>query len=193
MRTMRWGIVAALLALACAGTPARAAIMRLDAWRGHVAIGFGAIVSDSLAPGGSLSAAAGIDYPMGAKWRVGPTLSFDLLGSSNVTRGSIQAGLDYSLFEAAMLFTYLPSRGPVTRWSFGPGVASPRADLVVSAGGAGFSDLAVGEVKPELALDATLMPRRMTTVGVGIELGTRFVPASRVAWTLFTGRVAIHY
>jgi hypothetical protein len=167
--------------------------MTLESWRGHVAIGFGAIVSDSLAPGGSVSVAAGVDYPLGAKWRVGPTLSIDLLGSSTVTRGSIRAGLDYSLFETALLFTYLPARGPVGRLSFGPGMASPRAELSISAGGAGFSDLTVGEVKPELAMDVTFMPRRMPVVAVGAELGARFIPTSQGAWTLLTGRISVHY
>ncbi len=187
------GLVAAALALVCAAAPARAAMMRLDAWRGHLSIGFGAIVSDTLAPGGSLSVGGGIDYPLGGAWRLGPALSFDLLGTSNVKRGSVQAGLDYSLFEAALMATYLPSRGPVARVSFGPGVASPRAELSVGGGGAAFSDLTVGEVKGEAALDVTFMSRKSPVVAVGIELGTRWIPTSQGSWTLFTGRLAVHY
>jgi hypothetical protein len=185
----------ALAALALAGpaTDAQAAAMRLDDWRGHVAIGFGAIVSDSLAPGGSLSVAAGIEYPIATAWRLGPTVSFDILGSSNATRGSIRAGLDYSLFEAALLATWLPPRGPVARVSVGPGVASPRAELSIAGGGAGFSDLTVGEVDPEFALDATLMSRHSPVLSAGIELGTRVIPTSHDTWTLFTGRLAVHY
>jgi hypothetical protein len=192
MRTARWTWLGlALLALAVAA-PARAG-MALDLWRGHVGIGFAGVVSDSLAPGGSLSVSAGVDYPLAASWRVGPTVSFNLLGSSNVTRGSIRAGLDYSMFEAAALVTYLPAHGPVSRWSFGPGVASPRAELSIAAGGAGFTDLTVGEIKPEFALDATLMPRHMPVVAVGGEFGTRLVPTSQGLWALFTARLAIHY
>lgn len=192
MRLMRWVGLGTLLALLGTSAPASAR-MPLENWRGHLALGFGAVISDSLAPGGSLSVAAGVDYPLAARWRVGPTLSIDLLGSSAVTRGSIRAGLDYSLFEAAMLFTYLPAHGPVGRVSLGPGIASPRADLSISAGGAGFTDLAVSEVKPELALDVTLMPPHMTIVGVGVELGTRFMQTSQGPWTLLTGRLSVHY
>ena len=192
MRLTRSTVACAVLALACAAAPARAA-MKLDAWRGHVGIGFAGIVSDSLAPGGSLSVGAGVDDPLGAAWRLGPALSFDLLGSSTVTRGSIRAGLDYSVFETALLLTYLPSHGPVARWSFGPGVASPKAELSIAGGGAGFSDLTVGEIKPELALDATLMSRHMPVVAVGAEFGARFIPTSQGPWTLITGRLAIHY
>ena len=65
-------------------------------------------------------------------WRVGPAVSFNLLGSRTVTRGFIPAGLDYSMFDAALLFTHLNARGPVARWSVGPGVASPRVDLSAS-------------------------------------------------------------
>lgn len=192
MRLTRWAVACAVLALACAAPPARAT-MKLEAWRGHVAIGFAGIVSDSLAPGGSLTFGAGVDYPLGSQWRLGPTLSFDLLGSSNVTRGSIRAGLDYSVFETAMLLTYLPAHGPVARWSFGPGIASPKAELSVAGGGAGFSDLTVGEIKPELAMDATLMSRHMPVVAVGAEIGVRYIPTSQGPWTLITGRLAIHY
>jgi len=192
MRSMRLVVVGVVLALAGAAMPARAA-MSLDAWKGHVAIGYSVVESDTLAPGGSLSVSAGVDYPLASKWRLGPALSFDLLGSSSATRGSIRAGFDYSLFETAMLFSYLPSRGPVERWSFGPGIASPRADISVAAGGAGFEDLAVGEVKGEFALDATLMSRHQPVVAAGAELGVRVIPTSQGMWTLLTARLAVHF
>lgn len=192
MRLTRLIGLCTLLALAGSAGPASARLP-LENWRGHLAIGFGSVFSDSLAPGGSLSVGAGVDYPLSPKWRVGPSLSIDLLGSSAVTRGSVRAGLDYSLFEAAMLFTYLPARGPVGRLSAGPGLASPHVDLSISAGGAGFTDLTVSELKPELALDVTLMPRHMTVVGVGAELGMRFMQTSQGPWTLLTGRIAVHY
>jgi hypothetical protein len=125
---------------------------------------------------------------------VGPALSFNLLGSSTVTRGSITAGLDYSLFETALLFTHLNAHGPLNRWAIGPGLASPRAALSVAAGGAGFRDLTVGEVRPELAGDLTFMSHHMPIVGVGAELGARLIPIpSKSMWTLVTARLAIHF
>jgi hypothetical protein len=185
-------VTVAVLVLALSAPLARAG-MSLEPWRGHVTFGFARVFSDSLAPNGSLSVGAGIDFPIGSVWRLGPALSFNLLGSSTVTRGSVTAGLDYSLFEAALLATWLPPRGPFARLSFGPGVASPKADLSVAGGGAGFRDLTVGEVKPEMALEATLMSRHMPVVAVGAEIGARIVPSSQGTWTLLTARLAIHY
>lgn len=181
-----------VLALACAGTPARAG-MKLDAWRGHAAFGFAGIHSDSLAPGGSLSVGGGVDYPLRGAWRVGPELNIHLLGTSDVIRGSIAASVDYSVLEAAMLFHWLPSRGPVARVSFGPGIANPRAALVIAGGGAGFEDLTVSGTEPEAAASVTLLPRRMKVVALGGELGLRVVNTSQGAWTIVSGRVAIHY
>ncbi len=191
----RMRLLAALtvvLALGAVAAPARAAL-HLEAWRGHLAFGYAKVVSDSLAPAGSMSVGAGVDYPLGSQWRLGPALSFNLLGSSTVRRGSITAGLDYSMFESALLATYLPAHGPVARWSFGPGFASPRSELSLAGGGAGFRDLPVGEFQPELALDATLMSRHVQFVGVGAELGARWIPVSKGSWTLLTARLAIHY
>ena len=181
-------------ALAGASRPAHAD-MQLEAWRGHISMGFAHAIIDSLAPTGSMSAGGGVDYPLTPQWRVGPSISFNLLGSTQVTRGSITASLDYSMFEGALLFTHVNAHGPIARWSVGPGVASPRSDISVAAGGAGFSDLTVGGIRPELATDATvLMSRRMTIVAVGLELGARVVPVpSHATWVLLSARLAIHY
>jgi hypothetical protein len=180
-----------LAAVAAAG-PALAG-MRLEAWKGHVAVGYAKLYSDSLAPAGSISAAGGVEYPLSERWLLGPTVAFNLLGSSTAHRGSVTAGLDYSLFDAAMLLTYLPARGPVTRLSFGPGVASARAELAVAGGGALFRDLPVGEVKPAFAAEATVMPRHAKFVAVGAQLGTRIIPVKQGTWTLLTARLAIHF
>lgn len=173
--------------------PSASAGLKLDRWKGHIAFGYAKLVSDSLAPGGSLSAAAGVEYPVHPKWRVGPTLSFHLLGSSSTKRGSVTCGLDYSAVDVAMMATYLPERTWISRVSFGPGVASAHADLAIAAGGAAFSDLAVAQTSPEFALDVTLMPRRMKIVGIGAELGTRIFPTDPGVWSVWTGRVAIHF
>ena len=190
----RIAAVALVAAALAAGAPHARAAMRLDAWRGHVAIGFAHVVADSLDPPGSLSFSAGVDYPLAKGWRVGPTITLSLLGSSNLTRGSITAGLDYSMFDAALLFTRTPAHGPVARWSVGPGVASPQVALTLAAGGAGFRDVALGEIRPELAADASFLPRRMTIVAVGGELSARVVPIpGRATWNLLAARLAIHY
>ena len=172
--------------------PARAGL-HLEPWRGHVSIGYGYLFSDSLSPGGSISVAGGVDYPVGARWRVGPVIGIALLGSSDVTRGSVTAGLDYSMLDVALQLHWLPSSGPITRLSLGPGVASARSALQVGAGGAGFLDLAVDELQPEVAFDVSALPRRQHIVAVGLEAGVRFVPVERVNWTVTTIRRTIHY
>jgi hypothetical protein len=184
------GVVLALALLAA--PPARAGL-HLEPWRGHVSIGYGYLFSDSLSPGGSISVAGGVDYPLGERWRLGPVLGIALLGSSDVTRGSVTAGLDYSFLDVALQLHWLPTSGPITRVSLGPGVASARSALQVGAGGAGFLDLAVDEIKPEVAFDISSLPRRMKIVAVGLEAGLRFVPVERVNWTVTTVRLTIHY
>ncbi len=183
----------AAFVVAVSSAPAAHAGLQLDRWKGHLAFGYAKLASDSLAPGGSLSAAAGVEYPVHPKWRVGPTLSFHLLGSSSAKRGSVTCGVDYSVVDVAMMATYLPARSWVSRISIGPGLASAHADLAIAAGGAAFSDLAVAQACPELAIDVTLMPRRMKVVGVGAELGTRIFPTDPGVWSVWTGRLAIHF
>lgn len=181
---------AACVLLAC---PARAGAIRLEPWRGHVSIGYGHLFSDTLSPGGSISVAGGLDYPLNATLRLGPVIGIAILGSHDVTRGSITAGLDYSLLDAALQLHWLPRTGRVTRVSLGPGVAAARSQLQVGAGGAGFLDLAVDEVRPEVALDVSAIPRRQQIVAVGLEAGVRVVAVRRVTWTLTTVRLTIHY
>ncbi|HXJ69838.1 MAG TPA: hypothetical protein VNM39_13090 [Verrucomicrobiae bacterium] len=172
--------------------PARAGI-HLELWRGHVSIGYGYLFSDSLSPGGSISVAGGVDYPVATRWRVGPVIGIALLGSTDVTRGSVTAGLDYSMLDVALQAHWLPASGPITRLSLGPGVASARSALQVGAGGAGFLDLAVDELQPEIAFDVSTTPRSQHIVAVGLEAGVRWVPVERVNWTVTTIRLTIHY
>ncbi len=174
-------------------TPASAGALRLEPWRGHIALGYGRLFSDSFSPGGSISVAGGLDYPVNGALRVGPVLGIAILGTHDVTRGSITAGLDYSLLDCALQLHMAPRRGPLTRISVGPGFAVARTSLQVGGGGAGFLDLAVDEVKPELALDVSAIPRRQKIVAVGFEAGVRFIPVERVNWILGTIRLAIHY
>ena len=173
--------------------PEAQAGLKLDRWKGHLAFGYAKVFSDTLAPAGSLSVAAGIAYPVRERWLVGPTMSFNLLGSSSTKRGSVTAGLDYSMVDVALMATYLPTRTWCSRVSFGPGIASAHADLAVAAGGAAFRDLAVFQASPEFALDAALMPRRMKIVAIGAELGARILPTDQGVWSIVTARLAIHF
>lgn len=177
----------------CLASSAHAGFLRLEEWRGHVSLGYAHLFSDSTSPGGSLSVAGGVDYPIRAGLRIGPVVAISLLGTHDVTRGSVVAGLDHSLLEGALQLHWLPRTGPVTRVSFGPGVAAARVALQVGAGGAGFLDLAVDEVRPELALDVSAVPRRHQIVGVGLEAGLRYVPVGRTDWWLTSVRFTIHY
>jgi len=193
MRVGKWALAGATwLAVACLATPARAG-MHLDQWRGHVSIGYGYLFSDTLSPGGSIAVAGGVDYPVAQTLRLGPTLGIALLGTTDVTRGSITAGLDYTLLDLALQAHWLPAKGPISRVSIGPGVASARSALQVGAGGAGFLDLAVDELQPEVAFDVSAIPRSQKIVAVGLEAGVRFVPVQRVNWTVTTLKLTIHY
>ena len=184
-----------LLAVVLLATSARTAgaAMRLEPWRGHVALGYGHLFSDSYSPGGSISVAGGLDYPVSPSLRLGPVLGIAILGTHDVTRGSITAGLDYSLLDCALQLHWSPPSGPLSRVSVGPGFAVARTSLQVGGGGAGFLDLAVDEVQPELAIDLSAMPRRQKIVAVGVEAGVRVIPVQRVNWVLGTLRLAIHY
>jgi hypothetical protein len=184
---------ACLAGLALQAPPARAGGMRLEDWRGHVSLGYGHLFSDSLSPGGSISLAGGVDYPIRESLRIGPVIGMAILGTHDVTRGSITAGLDYSLLDVALQLHWLPKHGPISRVSAGPGFAAARASLQVGGGGAGFLDLAVDEVRPELAVDLSMLSRRQKIVAVGVEAGVRYVPVDRVSWVLSTLRLAIHY
>ncbi len=184
--------VAVLLVTLLAG-PACAGGLHLESWRGHVCFGYGHLFSDSFSPGGSISVAGGLDYPVHESLRIGPVIGMAILGTTDVTRGSVTAGLDYSLLDVALQAHWLPRSGRISRVSIGPGFGLARTSLQVGGGGAGFLDLAVDEVKPELAFDLSLLPRRQKIVAVGLEAGLRYVPVTRVPWVLSTVRLTIHY
>jgi hypothetical protein len=191
---MRFGPALALAAAVTLFAPGEAAAdMHLAEWRGHLSVGYAHLFSDSLAPAGSISVAGGVDYPLNASLRLGPVIGMALLGTHDVTRGSVTAGLEYSLFDAALQLHWLPRSGPITRVSLGPGLAIARSALQVGGGGAGFLDLAVDETDPEVALDLSMLPRRQKVVAVGIEAGMRFVPVQRVNWWVSTIRLTVHY
>lgn len=167
--------------------------MKLENWHGHISLGYGHLFSDSTSPGGSISVAGGVDYPIRPTLLLGPSVSMTLFGSYDAVSGSFVAAVDHSMLDVALQLHWLPASGPVTRVSIGPGVASARGDLQVGAGGASFLDLAVDEVRPEIALDLSALPRRQKIVAVGFETGVRWVPVERVDWWVVTARLTIHY
>lgn len=172
-------------ALACAA-------VRLGDMAGHLSIGYAKLVTTN-APAGSLSMAAGLDYPVARALRAGIEVGFDMLGSRTVERGSLFATVDYSALEVAALAHWVPARGPVRRVSLGPAVVSARGALSVTGGGAGFSDLAVHQTAGAVAAQVTLMPVKPAPVKLGLELGGRRAFLAGDDWTLLSARVTVHY
>ena len=194
-RALRMSVALGLAAVAClalASAPAHAE-GRIQKLRGHLGIGYAKLLGGDT-PGGSFSMGAGVDYPAGSRLRVGLAFGYDLLGGRTVERGSFAAGLDYSMIELLAYAHWAPQMlGPLRRISLGGGLFSARADLSASAGGAGFSDLAVDEVAPGFALDGTLLRSHDSPVRLGIEVGGRFVFLKDDTWTMGLIRLAFHY
>jgi hypothetical protein len=167
------------------------------AMQGHIALGYAkASTSSDLreVPGGSLSVAAGLDFPVASRLRAGLEVGYDLLGASNIERGSLFADVDYSTFEALALARWAPTTlGPLALVSAGPGLFNARADLSASAGGPQFRDLALEQTVVGFAFGATVMPHPKSPVRAGLEIGYRWIPLDNETWTLFTLRLAVHY
>lgn len=180
-----------LLALLLLPAPASAAV-RLEDMGGHLSIGYGKLITTN-APAGSLSMAAGLDYPVAPELRAGIEFAYDLLGSRTVQRGSLFASVDYSAFEVAALAHWLPGYGPVQRLSAGPALVSARGELSVTGGGAGFSDLAVHQTAGAFAMQVTLMQSKPAPVKVGLELGGCRAFLVGEDWTLLSARLTVHY
>jgi hypothetical protein len=162
--------------------------------RGSIAVGYAKLFNTG-APGGSLSAGGGISYPLTRTLAVGPSISFHLLGSSTVERGSMVASVDHSVFEAGLLAHWQPKGwGPIALVSAGPEVFSAKADLSTTGGGAAFSDLAVSKTVGAAAANVTLMQSRPSPVRVGLELGGRWAFLSgRPDWKVASARLCFHY
>ena len=181
----------ALLLVAALTPPARA--MSIAPFRGHVGIGYAKLFATD-APGGSLSAAAGIDHPLYRGTRLGLDFGYHLLGSRNVEEGSLAAGLDYSAFTTALLVHWVPANlGPVGRLSAGPALVNAHVDLSTSGGGAAFAKYAVDETAPGLALAATFITKRETPVRTGLEVGATVGFLEDETWTLASLRLVFHY
>jgi hypothetical protein len=192
-RGARRGIELLLCAGLLAGAPRAAAASALDAFNGHLSIGYARLFATD-APGGNFSFAAGVDRPLAGDFRAGLDVGVHLLGSRTVIRGSLVATLDYTTLDAVLFAHWIPrGLGPVGRVSFGPALISARAELSSSGGGAAFGDLAVEQVAPGFAVDVTLIRRRAAPVRVGLELGVRHAFLDREDWTTGTARLAFHY
>ena len=148
-----------------------------------------------------MSVAAGLRYPLSPGFSVGPAITFHLLGSRVVERGSLLASIDYSAFEAALLAHWKPQGwGPIALVSAGPEVVSARGELSTTGGGAAFSDLAVQETAMGVALSATLMQSREAPVRVGLEVAGRYAFFAKRGdfispedWKLLSARLCFHY
>jgi len=191
MRHALTALQVAALALAI-GTSA----VRADPWvtpfRGHVSFGYSKLLSSD-APGGSLGFSVGVDRPLSATLRTGVDIDYSLLGTRTIERGSLVADVDYSAIEALAMLHWQPSwPGPLGRLSAGAGVMGARA-AVSSAGAAEFQDLAVSQVSPALAVEATLLGRHPAPVRVGLETGYHLGFLSHQSWSLWDARLAIHY
>jgi hypothetical protein len=183
------GAVLTVFVLAAA-MPARASVADV---RGTIGFGFTKLFATG-APAGSMSTSAGLRYPIRRTLSVGPTITFHLLGSNTVERGSLIASVDYSAFEAALLAHWEPKGwGPIALVSAGPEVVNAKADLSTTGGGAAFSDLAKSETAGGAALNVTLMQSRPSPVRVGLELGGRWAFLPGPDWKLASARLCFHY
>lgn len=194
-------LVAILGVFALALTPRAAGAGAFTDMRGSVGLGYTKLFlsePDSLrsgasgAPAGSFSVAAGLDFPCVGDFRWGGEIAFHMLGSRNVTSGSLAANVDYSAFETALLLHYAPrGLGPIGRISAGPALVSARAELSTSGGGAAFRGYAVEEVAPAVALGVTLHSARPRPVQVGLELCGRWAFLDEADdWLLTSARLA---
>ncbi|MBI1798723.1 MAG: hypothetical protein HYR73_03440 [Candidatus Eisenbacteria bacterium] len=187
VRSLAWMLsVVALLA------PATSHAAFAD-WRGHLAIGYGRLfIAD--APSGGFSVGAGVDHPITSSLRIGPDIGIHLLGTRTVERGSLNANLDYGLFEATLMAHWTPRRlGPVRRLSMGVGVMNARAEITSSSSGLAFEDLEVYGLRSGVAFDAALLPAGPRPVAVGLEAGLRFAFLESETWALGSLRLVFHY
>ncbi len=185
-------MAAALMGMLVA-LPLTAQAAGLADWNGHLAFGYSKLFRDG-APAGSLSMGAGLDHALVPHWRAGAAIGYHLLGSGDFRRGSLAAGVDYSLLDAALLVSRdLDGRLGRLRLSAGPGLMSCHAELSTSGGGLAFTDLAVSKTAAGAAFEASWIRGRTRPVGVGLESGVRlgFVPND--TWTVWHTRVAIYY
>ena len=179
------------LALALSATPGRCS--GLGRLAGHLSVGYGQLMISG-GPAGSISFTGGVDYPVARPLRLGIDVGYDLLGTRSVDRGSLGANIDYSAFEAVAFAHWIPDHlGPIGRISLGPMLMAAHGDISAAAGGAGFSDLAVGETAPGGAAEVTFISRSSAPVRAGLQLGARVAGLEHETWTVLSARVTVHY
>ena len=188
----RWTAATALLALALA-LPRGAGAGAIQVVQGHLSLGYAQLfIAD--APGGNLSITGGVDFPIARRLRAGIDLGYSLLGSRAVERGSLSTNVNYSALQGVAFAHWIPERlGPVGRISLGPALVNAHADLTSAAGGAGFSDLAVFETAPGVAVEVSFISRKPSPVRVGLQLGYLAVFLNDEDWSLGSARITIHY
>jgi hypothetical protein len=183
----------AALVLVVLSVPAAAHAGVMQDAGGHLSFGYSKLFAED-SPGGSLSVAAGIDFPIQSTWRAGADLGFHLLGSRTVEEGSLSAGLDYSLLEVVGLLHWVPAgNGALGRVSVGGGLMSARADLAAAAGGAAFSDLAVEEIAPGAAFEVAVLRPSTSPVRIGLLASTRIAFLPDETWTVASARLVFFY
>jgi hypothetical protein len=194
MQRFRSSLTALLTVLALVTSAAAShAGPTLDALRGHLSAGFSKLFVEEN-PAGSISLGVGIDYPLSPSWRFGLEVNEHLLGGITSHLGSLYANVDYSVLETALLMHWRTDRlGPIHRLSFGPAVMSARAEISSSAGGFAFDSLAVGEIAPGVAFEATLISAKVRPVAVGFEVGGHAAFLKKDTWTLLSARLTFHY
>ena len=190
MRGRGWIAVWVALAGVINATPGHAA---LADWKGHLSLGYGKLFAGD-APAGGFSFAGGVDFPLAGDVRVGPDIGFHLLGTQSLNSGSLNANLDYTLFELALRAHWKTMHaGPLHRVSFGPALMRASAQVSSSSAGLAFEDREVSELRPGAALDLALMPARAMPVAVGVELGARTALLAHETWTIATLRLVLLY
>lgn len=186
------GFAPVLLAAFVVLTPASPALAgRLESFRGHFGLGYAKLLNPD-SPAGSLSASAGVDYPVRPALRAGVDVGFFLLGSRVVDSGSLSAGVDYSAFEVMALAHWTPPGGPIALISAGPGLLHASASLSSSAPAA-FGGVAVGETALGAGVGLSVLPRRDSLVKAGAEIGVRTAWLERRTWTIAFARGVVHY
>ena len=160
--------------------------------QGHTSFGYGRLTI-AHSPAGSVGITTGFDYPIRPGLDAGIDLGLNLYGNRIVSRGSLDATIDYGSQEVLFLTHWQVKFGPLTRVSIGPGLTHARAELSVSAGGAGFLDLAVDDVAPTAAVDLAMVRRKPAPVRVALITGWRGAFREGEDWHQFSLRFGIHY
>jgi len=186
-------LAVALVLLALGGvTTAHGSGFEFAKVQGHASFGYGHIMVGH-SPAGSIGVTVGFEHPAAPNLDLGLDLGLFLYGSRNMERGSLNATLDYSSIDLIAMTHWRVPFGPVSRLSAGAGLASARAELSASAGGAEFLDTAVDDVGPALALDLTVMQRRVSPVRVAAVAGWRSAFLDGEDWHQFSVRLGFHY